>query len=79
MEKQECLFLQVTGYCKVTLLLQAVTFRDANFLNVNKHNPGELAYMDFPDGKLLISIKDYLPGIFHNPTQNLMAWFQVAD
>ena len=35
--------------------------------------------MDFPDGKLLILIKDYLPGIFHNPTQNLMAWFQVAD
>ena len=79
MEKQECLFLQVAGYCKVTLLLQSLTFRDANFwkskiwrlyllrylpfpphLNVNKHNPGELVYMNFPVGKLLI-LKQSIP------------------
>ena len=64
MEKQECLFLQVTGYCKVTLLLQAVTFTDANFWKsklwrrllrtpppprpLNANNHNPLAYMDFP-------------------------------
>ena len=95
MEKQECLFLQVAGYCKVTLLLQSLTFRDANFwktkiwrlfllhyppllpLNINKHNPGKLAYIDFPDGKLLILIQSPVP--HHSNSVHFAAsivWFQ---